>query len=142
LHLRVRTRDEGNARTDANIMGHHNGDERGQGAHVSADTTGDVSHVAMLQADVDLPVLQARRNHPVGRDRTAEIVRVELGHVAKSDDFRRVVHILDVSRLYVFRVFRPVRVRDDRHLHHVVSAANLVVHVPDRVGLSGRPERQ
>jgi len=30
-------------------VGHHDGDERGQGVHVSADATDDVNHVAVQQ---------------------------------------------------------------------------------------------
>jgi len=49
LRVRIRSRDVRRAAAYAVRVGHHDGDERGQGVFVPADTAGDVNHVAVQQ---------------------------------------------------------------------------------------------
>jgi len=59
LYFWIRTRDVNGARAVAKLMGHHLGDERCQSVRVLTDGTGDDSHVAVQQAGVDGPFVQA-----------------------------------------------------------------------------------
>jgi len=87
-------------------VGHHDGDERGQGVHVPADATSDVDHVAVQQA-----VVVGRRAQPGPRhdrdgrgNQPLRAVRLVLGRMAVDVSAHRVRCVHHVPRGHQFCV--------------------------------------
>lgn len=123
-------------------MGHHDGDERGQGVHVPAGAAGDVDRLAVQQTIAD------RRGERAGPGRgrrhatVAGAVRPVLGGVAVHVRAHRVRRVHHVPRRHRLRVLHGHRVRHDCRVQRVDDGAATDVRVPVGRDPDVRPEHQ
>lgn len=143
LLVRIRSRDVRRAAANAVCVGHHDGDERGQGVHVLADTAADVNHVAVQQAVAVRRHERAGPRHDRnGRGYTSSAVRLVLGRLAVHVRAHRVFRVHHVPLGHQFRVLHNDRIRHDLRLQRVVQGATVDVHVPDGHDPDGHPRHQ